>query len=320
MRHSFKGIDCILTACVAVLLSPVNPAWAGDLDFVCDPQEVTFLMYEEWQFHFMAINNTASPIPYRDLVSGDQCIFHRIRDASGNELDKPYLSTEYVPWRVPEIPPHDTAHGSSTIIRDSWGPNFDSVTGLATIEPGEYTVEFIWMYDPHGRALYGGSKFLYDTAHVTVIMPAGPDSLAMEMYVKANAEYRSIYVADLGLEIRRQAIEEKNRRYVEIFEAYPTSCFGRMALQKVIDFAIGRELAEFEGYRFSVLVATYVYRYPERPFAKYSMRTLAKAQHFIPASETKDVLREIADSLEQSEIGRLAKSLIRDPYEGRRQR
>ena len=320
MRHLCTGTNHVIVVAAIVLFVAINTAAADDLEFVCIPQEATLLMYEEWSFYFMAINNTAFAVSFRPLNIDDQCISYRISDAYGNVLDHPNLTAEYAPGAFREKKPaHDTARGYATIVYDSWGPNVDSVTGLATIEPGEYTIEFIWLYDPDARAIYGGSRFLYDTAHVTVIMPSGPDSLAMDMYVKANADCQRVYEKWPAPEVRGEASVERNRRYLEIVEAHPTSCFARMALEKVISSASGGDQPEFEGYRLSELTAIYVLRYPERPFAQAALRTLARAR-FIPGSEKKRVLGKIAYTLDQSEIGRLAETLSIDPYEGRKRR
>ena len=293
-----------------------TPVQDRRVSFEVNPDNATLFLFQEWHFEFRAVNNSDTDFRNKYLQLNDQCITYTIRDMHGKEYPGVRMTAEI--WLNEEsiLHPGDSSFGSGSVLHDTWGPDGYVANGLAYLPVGEYIVEFRWAFSPEVWP-EGTSPFAFDTAHVTVAMPHGTDSLAMERYCVLNAAYDDAKGEGSTQAERRRAMADRASAYVSLYRDYPASTFGGMALQGAVGYMDFKSLEEIAGAKFSDLVREYAFRYPNRQSAQGYLRSLARAS-FCSHYDRLDVLHDVADSLKNFEVGRLARRLISDPRDGLR--
>lgn len=315
MKLALQLLTLLALAMTTVAVKPRH-AFASDVVFEVIPHSATLFLFQEWHFEFRAVNNSDTDFRNKYLQLNDQSITYTIRDMDGEEYPGVRMTAEIWLNDNTILHPGDSSFGSGSVIHDTWGPDGYLAYGLAYLPVGEYEVEFRWAFSPKVWP-EGKRPFAFDTAHVTVVMPHGTDSLAMERYCALNAAYDSATGAGSTQEERRRAMADRAMGYVSLCRDYPTTPFGGMALQGAVGYMDFKSREEIAGFKYTDLVRDCVFRFPDRESTQGFLRSLARAE-FCSHYDRLDVLHDVADSLKDSEIGRLARRLIEDPRDGLR--
>jgi len=281
-----------LTSCILLLCA--SGVEAQQVSYSTWLLRDTVYVYEPVWMCARAQNMTGDDFPARPFVPTSDILRIEISDESGESVVGLRLAGTWVPTPDAFIAPFGLQEDCLSLLY--YSAFSDSVSSYRYFPPGVYQIETRWHYDPWGRARVNDSPYLYDTVLLTVVMPTGDDSLAMEAYRAAGSAKANS---------RRQETEF----LWQLAHDYPSSRFAAAALSTVA-LRIPSEVSSLISHTDVEIIRLLALTAPNHPSIARYIRGIARGRDGRNELNV-TLLREISDAVPGTRAGDAAVRILR---------